>query len=205
MELRLDQNVYMGSYRSDLPSKWQRYYCSGVHSTKVILILVSVVPTSFSTDCSRILGTDASLRALEQAVVSFGKTSGRLPTEEEGLEVLVHKPVDWPDEVPWASFLDTTELPRDHWGNRFVYVLTPESANGFGIYSCGQDGVTFLKGNDQDDLNTWNMERPWVARYKRQMWKKDAQSGAITLAIIVLIVATTVGLPRRTVRTGEHS
>ena len=151
----------------------------------------------------RIITTEASVRCLSTVVKEFKRACNRLPTEEEGLQALVRKPADWPDGVPWESLLDVTDIPRDGWGNEFVYVLTPESAEGFGIYSCGADGVTTSGGNDQDDLNTWNAERPWRQHYaRRSRWLEVTPSGAAAATIIVLVIAGAAGFLWRAARTG---
>ncbi len=154
---------------------------------------------------ARIITTQASLKAMVSAVVDFKKALGRLPTEQEGIEALVRRPADWPDEVPWAPFLETTKIPGDGWGNAFVYVLTAESPQGFGIYSCGADGVTSSRGNDQDDINTWNTASPWSTYYRHLAEKEEMQSAIVVLAISVLFAAATGGFLWRETRTEAPS
>ena len=129
-----------------------------------------------------------------------------MPTEEEGLGPLVRRPVDWPDDVPWASLLETSDIPRDGWGNEFIYVLIPESADGFGIYSCGQDGVTTSGGSDRDDLNAWNAECPWGDYYANLSRRIEiTPSGAAGAIIVVLVIAAAAGFLWRAVKTGATS
>lgn len=120
--------------------------------------------------------------------------SGRLPTEEEGLSVLVRRPLDWPKEVLWMSCLDTEVVPCDAWGNAYVYVLDANLPAGFGIYSCGQDGMTFSNGNDLDDVNTWNHAKPWAAYYAKQRRIDQIRRLATPLAVTLLVVAGMIAL-----------
>ncbi len=156
---------------------------------KAILMLLQLLALSIPTDRARIAVTRTNMRILQTAVTSFQEASGRLPTQEEGLSVLIHKPADWPGSLPWETFLETPELPCDVWGNEFGYVLNSDWPEGFGIYSCGRDGVTLSLGNDYDDLNTWNTQAPWNDCYRIQTERREAISSAVSLVIILLIIA----------------
>ncbi|MGE5294799.1 MAG: type II secretion system protein GspG [Solirubrobacterales bacterium] len=136
---------------------------------------------------SRIFSTEANARLLQTCVTYFREDFGRLPTREEELNVLIQKPLDWPTAVEWTSFLETTDLPRDGWGHDFVYVFDSNLPRGFGIYSCGQDGVTASAGNDRDDINTWNDQTPWRTYYKLSAIVTDRR---LAFVVIGLILAT---------------
>jgi type II secretion system protein G len=167
---------------------------------RAILLLLSVATMPPPTDHDRALVTTASLRQFESAIVHFRETCGWPPTEEEGLEVLVHKPQWWPADVRWESYLEIDYVPSDGWGNKLRYVLDPELAEGFGIYSCGQDGVSASNGNDDDDLNTWNGRRHWLAYYHDQMRKENRRRSAIKLGLISLAVTIVAVLTWRDIK-----
>lgn len=94
-----------------------------------------------------------NLREIEIAVFKFSKAYGRYPTSSEGLEVLVRRPEGWAEKERWQAFLDKSVLV-DGWGNPFGYRLNPPG-NEYGIYSCGEDGVSHSHGEDPDDVNNW--------------------------------------------------
>jgi general secretion pathway protein G len=71
---------------------------------------------------------------------------GRYPTEEEGLNALVTKPVDADNWRP-EGYLETTTVPKDGWGRVFIYELHPASGKAFQIKSLGADGE-----ESEDDL-----------------------------------------------------
>jgi type II secretion system protein G len=131
--------------------------------------------------------TEVDLHILRSAVRQAKMDSGRLPTEEEGLDMLVRRPADWPDAAPWTPYLDSLEPPRDAWGNVYAYVLDANLPGGFGIYSCGRDGVISSNGNDLDDLNTWNRARPWAAYYAKQMRRVQIRRSAMPFAVALLV------------------
>jgi len=161
---------------------------------RAMLVLLSVVTVSSPMSRDRVIATKASLTQYARSIAEFERLCGRLPTPEEGLDMLIHQPADWPGQIPWTPFLEVSTVPRDAWGNRFIYVLDPELAEGFGIYSCGRDGMSFSNGNDRDDLNTWSRERPWLACYEDRMNGVDVRSCAIGLGITLLVVAASVAL-----------
>ncbi len=123
---------------------------------KPVAVIVLFVVLSSAFCRSRITSTYATARLLENAVQGFRDTASRLPTQEEGLGVLIDKPADWPEGTPWTPILETTDLPQDGWGHEYVYVLDSRLPRGFGVYSCGPDGVTCSGGNDRDDVASWN-------------------------------------------------
>lgn len=170
-------------------------------SPAFVLLFIAMSPMPIDKD--RITGTEANLRLLETCVTYLREDSGRLPTREEGLSVLIHKPSDWPAAVEWTPLLDTTELPHDGWSHDFVYVLDPNLPHGLGIYSCGDDGVTTSNGNDRDDINTWNVKTPWRTYYRLSALVTDRHLailliGLILAAGILILVKGSAGTRRPT-------
>lgn len=107
----------------------------------IIGLLAAFVARNFmgQTENARVKVTKASLRALDDAVLSFKMETGRYPTEEEGLSVLIEAPTDV-ENYPEGGYLRTKELPRDGWGNDFVYIRYPEGGQAYEIISYGADG-----------------------------------------------------------------
>jgi general secretion pathway protein G len=79
--------------------------------------------------------------------------NSRWPTEDEGLTVLVQQPADVRNYPP-GGYLDTTEVPKDAWGNDFIFELNPESGKPFVIKSLGADSQEGGEGYDADLLST---------------------------------------------------
>jgi general secretion pathway protein G len=121
----------------------------------ILGLLAAVVVRNFvgQTDKARVTTTKASLRLLQSAVNQFKMDTGRLPTEDEGLTVLIVPPDDVADYPP-GGYIETTELPKDAWGNDFIYELYPESGKPFVIKSLGADGQEGGEGYDADLLST---------------------------------------------------
>jgi general secretion pathway protein G len=118
----------------------------------ILGLLFAVVVGNFvgHTDKARVITTKASLHTL---VNQFKMDSGRFPTEEEGLTALLEQPSDV-QNWPAGGYLDTTEIPKDGWGNDFMYELNPTSGKPFVIKSWGADAQEGGEGYNADLLST---------------------------------------------------
>jgi general secretion pathway protein G len=121
----------------------------------ILGLLFTVVARSYvrQTDNARVTTTMANLKSLHQAVQQFKMDTGRYPTAEEGLSALITQPSDVTGWEP-GGYLDSTELPRDGWGNEFIYELYPESGKPFVVKSFGADGQEGGEGYDADLSST---------------------------------------------------
>jgi general secretion pathway protein G len=118
----------------------------------IIGLLATLVVTKVASkiDQARETTTKANLKALAAAVNQFRMDTARFPTEDEGLLALIEQPSDVETWEP-GGYLETTEIPKDGWGNEFIFELYPESGKQFVIRSCGPDGE---QGTDDDLLST---------------------------------------------------
>lgn len=121
----------------------------------IIGLLATLVVTKVATkiDQARVTTTKANLKVLHSAVNQFKMDTGRFPTEEEGLMALVEQPSDVIRYEP-GGYLETTEIPKDGWGNEFIYELFPETGKPFVIKSLGADGEEGGEDNDADLYST---------------------------------------------------
>jgi general secretion pathway protein G len=121
----------------------------------IIGLLATLVVTKVATkiDQARVTTTKANLKLLHNAVNQFKMDTGRFPTEEEGLMALIEQPSDVTRYEP-GGYLETTEIPKDGWGNDFIYELSPETGKPFVIKSLGADGEEGGEDNDADLYST---------------------------------------------------
>ena len=117
-----------------------------------LLATVAVKKVADQIDRARVTTTKASLKILHDAVNEFHMVTGQYPSEDLGLLDLIEQPMDLPDGTwPMGGFLETTEVPKDAWGNDFYYQLYPESGKNFVIISFGPDGE---EGTEDDMYST---------------------------------------------------
>jgi len=124
-----------------------------------VLIIIGLLATLVVTrvankiDQARVTTTIANLKTLHASVNQFKMDTSRFPTEEEGLMALIEQPTDVKNWEP-GGYLETTQIPKDGWGNDFIYELYPESGKPFVIKSLGADGEEGGEGNNADLLST---------------------------------------------------
>ena len=121
----------------------------------IIGLLATLVVTKVATqiDKARVTTTKANLKKLHSAVNQFKMDTSRFPSEDMGLMELIEQPSDVENWEP-GGYLETTDLPKDAWGNDFIYELYPESGKPFVIISYGADGEEGGEDYDADLLST---------------------------------------------------
>ena len=121
----------------------------------ILGLLAAVVVKNFvgQVDRGRVITTKASLRQLHTAINQFHMDTGRWPSEQEGLSVLVQQPADVTNYPP-GGYIETTTVPKDAWGRDFLFELYPESGKPFVIKSLGADGQVGGEGYNADLLST---------------------------------------------------
>jgi len=86
---------------------------------------------------SKVETTRAQIELLSSAVTQYYVDVGTYPSEREGLGALITRPQDAEE---WnGPYLEKDSVPRDAWGNEFVYEM-PEESDRFIIRSLGADG-----------------------------------------------------------------
>ena len=98
------------------------------------------------------------IESLETALNLYKLDNGGYPDTEQGLQALIEKPETGTLPKNWrkGGYLDKGRLPKDPWGNDFIY-LSPGTHGDYDIISYGSDGVQ--GGEDKNkDINSWEIE-----------------------------------------------
>ncbi len=117
----------------------------------VVIVIIGLLATVVVPNVVSKLGTasiskaKADITALDGAVESFQMdNASRLP---ESLEILVEK-----DEFG-ASYLKQTTLPKDPWGNEYIFEPEGSGDSGYLIWTYGADGTQGGEGKNLDFNN----------------------------------------------------
>ncbi len=97
------------------------------------------------------------IESIETALKLYKLDSGMYPDTEQGLQALVELPDTGTLPKKWrkGGYLEKGRLPKDPWGNEFIY-LCPGVHDDYDIISYGSDGVS--GGDDKDkDINSWEL------------------------------------------------
>ena len=98
------------------------------------------------------------METLETALKLYKLDNGMYPTTEQGLQALVNPPEVGRLPGKWreGGYLEKGKVPKDPWGNEYVY-LCPGIHDDFDLISYGGDGEP--GGEDRDeDINSWELE-----------------------------------------------
>ena len=95
--------------------------------------------------------------SLETALNLYKLDNGMYPTTEQGLQALVSPPQSEPLPKNWkkGGYLEKGKVPKDPWGNDFVY-LCPGVRGEFDIISYGADGVP--GGDEKKNIQSWDLD-----------------------------------------------
>jgi len=121
----------------------------------IIGLLAGVVAINVigKIDKARVTSTKANLKILHSAVNNFKMDTGVYPSEEAGLIELVEQPMDVTGWDP-SGYLETTDIPKDAWGNEFIYQRPTDTGKPFVIISYGADGEEGGEDYDKDLYST---------------------------------------------------
>jgi len=110
------------------------------------LLATVVVPNVVSKlSTAGIAKAKADITALDSAVESYQiRNAGRLP---ESFEILIEK------DATGYSYLKQTTLPKDPWGNEYIFEPDGAGGSGYLIWTYGADGSQGGEGKDADFNN----------------------------------------------------
>jgi len=103
---------------------------------------------------ARVATVKAQMREFENALDDYKLDSGQYPSSEQGLDALVNQPTSGtiPRNYPKEGYIK--RIPKDPWGNEYIYVLQNIGSDQYVIISHGRDGREGGEGEDKDLINT---------------------------------------------------
>lgn len=129
----------------------------------ILAILAAVViPRVIGrTEDARRAKATSDIAALETALDAYKLDNGSYPTTEQGLQALVEPPNTDPVPKNWSGPYLKKGIPKDPWGNEYVYTSPGEHNPDFDIVSYGKDGQPGGEGEDADVVS-------WVEQEETQ-------------------------------------
>ncbi|MDP2645846.1 MAG: type II secretion system major pseudopilin GspG [Desulfobacterales bacterium] len=126
----------------------------------ILGILAALIAPRFMgrTDDARRLKAQLQIENLETALKLYKLDNGTYPTTEQGLQALVELPEAGVIPKKWKAggYLEKGKVPKDPWGNDFIY-LSPGTSLEYEIISYGADNNPGGEGKDKD-INNWEVE-----------------------------------------------
>jgi general secretion pathway protein G len=110
------------------------------------------------TDDAKVSTAKIQIEGLVSSLKMYKLDNGTYPSTEQGLEALVSMPQsgDIPKKWRKGGYLEKGKVPKDPWGNDYVY-LFPGAHDDFDIISYGADGVA---GGEEynKDITSWDRD-----------------------------------------------
>lgn len=110
----------------------------------IIGILSSVVGLSVAGYLrkAKLEAARAQIKTFQTALQMYKAAHAQFPTTAQGLEALCVAPVlpPVPREYPPEGYLESRNLPRDPWGNPYIYLVPGRRGEACEIISYGADG-----------------------------------------------------------------
>jgi general secretion pathway protein G len=98
-----------------------------------------------------VLKAKSDIMSFETAIKMYRLDNGVYPTTKQGLQALVKKTKINPIPENWhGPYLDVETLPKDPWGNSYIYLSPGENKTEYEIISLGADGQPGGEGFNAD-------------------------------------------------------
>ena len=99
------------------------------------------------------------IATFETALKMYKLDNGVYPSTEQGLTALIEKPETGVIPKRWreGGYLEKRKISKDPWRNDFVYI-SPGVHSDFDLISYGTDGVPGGEGENNKDINNWDIE-----------------------------------------------
>jgi len=113
------------------------------------LVAVNVLPRK--EEANRVKAC-ADIKSLETALKLYYLDNHMYPTTEQGLKALVEKPTTGKIPCCWkeGGYIEGGHIPKDPWGNDYVYISPAPNGADYEIISYGADGKPGGEGKDKD-------------------------------------------------------
>jgi general secretion pathway protein G len=104
---------------------------------------------------ARVTKARIEISNLEQALELYYLDTGVYPSSDQGLRALIEMPDTGDVSENWKAggYLAKSKLPKDPWGNEYVYMSPGVHNEDYDLYSLGKDGIEGGEGYDADITN----------------------------------------------------
>lgn len=94
----------------------------------------------------------SQIQVFSSALTTYRMAHGFYPTQQQGLDALVKKPIQEPvpRDYPDSGYLNGKTIPLDPWKRSYIYLIPGRQNENFEVISYGRDGEPGGSGADAD-------------------------------------------------------
>jgi len=120
-----------------------------------ILAAIVVPKIMDNPDKARKARAEIDIRGVSTALENYRMDNFSYPTTDQGMQALVTRPADLPENTNWKQGGYISRVPQDPWGRPYHY-LQPGRHGDYDVYSNGADGQ---RGGDgiNADIGSWDL------------------------------------------------
>ncbi len=130
----------------------------------IVIVILGILATFLvpkimqKPDEARVAKAKNDIMAIETALKMYKMDNGMYPTTMQGLKALITKPTipPIPQHYKSGGYLDTNQVPKDPWGNPYIYRSPGDNGRAYEIISLGADGKEGGSGVDAD-IKSWEI------------------------------------------------
>lgn len=122
----------------------------------VVLVIIGLIaglvgPNLFrQADRAKVQTAETQVKMIRGSLHTLRLDIGRLPTQEEGLKILMQKPNDEKIAQFWEGPYIDGGVPLDPWNREYAYSNSPSENESFSLFSMGADGQIGGEGDNKD-------------------------------------------------------
>ncbi|MGB5131965.1 MAG: type II secretion system major pseudopilin GspG, partial [Steroidobacteraceae bacterium] len=137
---------------------FRRYSGFTLIEIMVVLVIIAILGALIApqiigqVDSARIKATKLDIRTLGTALDMYQMDNFRYPTSDQGLQALIQAPAIEPLAKNWRSqgYLRSRSVPKDQWGNDYLYRQPGTQGGAYDLYTLGADGQPGGEDADAD-------------------------------------------------------
>lgn len=103
---------------------------------------------------AKVVAARNQIETFVTALQAYYLDCGMFPTQEQGLDALYTRPLIEPVPEGWNGPYIAKPVPKDPWGNEYVYMVPGPEGLPFGVKSLGADGMEGGEG-ENEDIVSW--------------------------------------------------
>lgn len=127
----------------------------------LVMILTASIGISYvgQLDKAKVVSAKTQIETLSMALDNFYLDMGFYPSEADGLSYLYFNKNNLYSQN-WAGPYISKQIPKDPWGNDYIYTVPGSNNSPYEILSLGKDGLRGGQNYDQDISNLF-----WRSKY----------------------------------------